>query len=164
MKCIIFSDSHGNPSYMKRALDMHKDAEVVFFLGDGLSDFDEIMMREKERAGYAVLGNCDFYKIYKGSPVNKTEEITLLDKKIVYTHGDLYGAKYGMGGLISLGERRSADIVLFGHTHTPHEEYVSGEKPLYLFNPGSIGSYPRSFGIMTLTENKPPLFSFSSNI
>ena len=164
MKCIVFSDSHGNPSYMRHVLNMHKDAEVVFFLGDGLADFDEVMSQEKTRVGYAVVGNCDFYKIYKDTPARKTEEIQLLGKKIVYTHGDLYGAKYGMGGLVSLGERLSADIVLFGHTHTPHEEYVSKNHPLYLFNPGSIGSYPRSFGIMTLTENAPPLFSFGATI
>ncbi len=37
MKCLVFSDSHGNVSYMKKALRLHPDAEVVFFLGDGLA-------------------------------------------------------------------------------------------------------------------------------
>ena len=33
MKCLCFSDSHGTSAYMRRALKMHPDAEVVFFLG-----------------------------------------------------------------------------------------------------------------------------------
>ena len=42
MKCLCFSDSHGTSAYMRRALKMHPDAEVVFFLGDGLSDLEEL--------------------------------------------------------------------------------------------------------------------------
>ena len=55
---------------------------------------------------------------------------------------------------------KNADIVLFGHTHTPELKYVSEyEKPFYLFNPGSIGSGKGSYGILTLTEGQEPLFS-----
>ena len=42
MKCIIFSDSHGDCESMNSALRKNRDAEAVFFLGDGLSDISEI--------------------------------------------------------------------------------------------------------------------------
>ena len=40
MKCLVFSDSHRNTRNMREALLRNPDAEVVFFLGDGLSDAD----------------------------------------------------------------------------------------------------------------------------
>ena len=103
-----------------------------------------------------VRGNCDYSSIALGAPVEKTSSITLMDKRIVFTHGDLYGVKYGEEGLLRLAESRGADIVLFGHTHIPYEKYIPNEKGVYLFNPGSIGapSYDKgaSYGIIDLTE------------
>ncbi len=93
------------------------------------------------------------YSVLRGAQIKKTEEITLLGKKIFLTHGDLYGVKYGTERLGYAAEERGADIVLFGHTHIPHEEYISAQKPYYLFNPGSISSPSYSYGIITLTES-----------
>ena len=162
MKCLVFSDSHNDSYFMKKAIKLHPDAEVVFFLGDGLSDVEEIFLSFPEKKFFAVKGNCDFRSIAMNSFIQKTAEIELLGKKIVYTHGDLYGAKYGDAGLEKLAKERFADIVLFGHTHTPKSEYIPGDdggKPFYLFNPGSIGSRDASYGIMNLYEGKEPLFS-----
>lgn len=156
MKALCFSDSHGCSSYMSRAIVAHPDAEVVFFLGDGLSDVAEYAELDRTRTWLLVRGNCDRKATFLGNEVKKTESITLMGKKIVYTHGDLYGAKYGSDGLILLAERTDADIVLFGHTHSPFEKYISRERGIYLFNPGSIGySYPEapSYGVITLTES-----------
>ena len=167
MKCLVFSDSHGSSYGMLKALSMHTDAEVVFFLGDGLSDADSVEYSDRMsghvRAWFAVRGNCDFRNLFQNREVEKLASVNLRNKKIVITHGDLYGAKYGMQGLSRLCENENADIVLFGHPHTPYEEYVSGEKPHYLFNPGSVGSSSFSFGIITLTENSV-LFSHGTVI
>ena len=54
MKCLILSDSHGNTSYLSRALSLHPDAEVVFFLGDGLSDADTMAVYYTDMAWVAV--------------------------------------------------------------------------------------------------------------
>ena len=111
----------------------------------------------------AVRGNCDFYAYFGDAPAQKLETLYLSGYKISATHGDLYGAKYGLGGLIKLGLDTGADIVLFGHTHLPLEKYVSDyERPMYLFNPGSICSGSRSFGIMDLREK--PFFSHGNVI
>ena len=160
MKCLCFSDSHGNLLTMKMALNKHPNAEVIFFLGDGLSDIDEIEYSCSAVKFLAVRGNCDFRMVALGEIVQKTAEIEISGKRIVYTHGDLYGAKYGTAGLEKLARDRNADIVLFGHTHEPELKYFGDEdKPFYLFNPGSISSGRGSYGILTLTEGQEPFFS-----
>lgn len=137
---------------MQRALLSHPDAEVVFFLGDGLSDADLISSADSARAWLAVAGNCDLSPMFRGSFVKKTDAITLEGSRIVFTHGDLYGAKYGIGGLLRLASETSADVVLFGHTHEPCERYMPSDgSGVYLFNPGSVGA--GSYGVILLTEN-----------
>ena len=153
MKCLVFSDSHGESFYFKKALSLHPDAEVVFFLGDGLSDADIIAENEKGRMWIAVRGNCDFRNFFLGREVEKSEEIEILGRKIALTHGDLYGVKGGTAGIEAFAEAGKADIVLFGHTHAPMNQYISSERPFYLFNPGSLHDYPHSYGILTLTDN-----------
>ena len=157
MKCLCFSDSHGTSAYISRALEMHPDAEVVFFLGDGLSDIDRFVY-DRTKAWLAVRGNCDLVGDIGGSLVKKVDSITLYGKKIVFTHGDLYGAKYGTDGLVALAREQGADIVLFGHTHDPFEKYIPNEDEggIYLFNPGSVGVSYRtktSYGIMEITDD-----------
>ena len=128
MKCLVFSDSHGNTRNMRQALLSHPDAEVVFFLGDGLSDADLVSSGDSGRAWLPVAGNCDFSPMFRDSFVKKTDAITLEGVRIAFTHGDLYGAKYGIGGLLSLAKEQGASLVLFGHTHEPLEKYIPTEE------------------------------------
>ena len=159
MKCLIFSDSHGSLENMREAMRQNRDAEAVFFLGDGLREADTLASEYSDKMFIAVRGNCDFYPYFKGMDSEKLASISLCGYKITATHGDLYGAKYGMGGLIKLGGDTTADIILFGHTHTPALECVSVRgRPLYLFNPGSICS--GSFGILKFDGS--PKFSYGS--
>ncbi|MBQ8321808.1 MAG: YfcE family phosphodiesterase [Clostridia bacterium] len=160
MKCLCFSDSHGTDLYIKRALDKHPYAEVVFFLGDGLSDIEALTERDRgKRMWLFVRGNCDLQSWVNGIVAKKTDEINLLGKRIVFTHGDLYGVKYGTDGAVRLGVERRADVVLFGHTHQPFEKYASTDNGgVYLFNPGSIGARSAAYGVITI-ENENILFS-----
>ena len=158
MKCIIFSDSHGNTSYMDRVLYMHRDADHVFFLGDGLSDF-ELVMQYHRIPFTAVCGNCDFRKTLFGKEVPRLTMVELFNKKILLTHGHMFAVKEGTSLLTSHAKELGADIVIYGHTHIPSEEYLTDEK-MYLFNPGSIGCNENTFGILTLDET--PLFSHGS--
>ena len=153
MKCLCFSDSHGNSYNIRRVIDLHPDAELIFFLGDGLSDLEPII-KDRTRAFLAVRGNCDRTALLGDNMVKKTDEINILGHRIVITHGDLYGVKFGIGGVINLAKEKSADIVLFGHTHTPLEKYISDDG-IYLFNPGSIGGSffdDPSYGLINITE------------
>lgn len=157
MKILVFSDSHGRDGGMKRALALHPDAEGVFFLGDGIREAAALAEGEPSRFFIGVRGNCDagLLGLFGGS-MPREEEIVLLGHRILLLHGHTVGVKGGLGGLVSLTDRRNADLALFGHTHEPLERYFSdGKKPFYLFNPGSI-SRPRSgeptYGVITLTE------------
>ena len=158
MKLLVFSDSHGRDDGMRRALALHPDAEGVFFLGDGAREATALAELDRSRFFIGVRGNCDglLFGLLGGSELREEEEITLMGHKILLLHGHTVGVKGGLGGIISCARRRDADLVLFGHTHEPLEQYLSdGEKPLYLFNPGSISRPNRgapSYGIVTLTE------------
>ena len=146
---------------MEKAICMHPDARVVFFLGDGLRDIEYIMNEYPDKDYYRVSGNCD--GLFTGLPV--TSEVVIEGKRIMLTHGHEYGVKSGTERLERAAFSRGADIALFGHTHLPTERYIDGggesASALYLFNPGSI-SYTygtESFVIITLYRDKAPLFS-----
>lgn len=157
MKCLCFSDSHGSPSLIRSALRTHPDAEAVFYLGDGLTDILPLAETDNTRAWFLVRGNCDYSAAFRGEEIKKLGSVTLCGKRITYTHGDLYGAKYGFDGLTLLAERTESDIILYGHTHTATEKYFNlSHGGVYLFNPGSAalayGTSP-SYGIITLTDS-----------
>ena len=155
MKCLCFSDSHGSSAGMRHAIMKHPDSEVIFFLGDGLSDLEELIY-DKNRAFIAVRGNCDGSALLGDSIVKKTDSITLMGYRIFLTHGDLYGVKYGLDGIKRLAVDHKADLVLFGHTHRQEEKYIPTEDGgYYLFNPGSIGGgygNKPSYGVINLTD------------
>ena len=160
MKCLVFSDSHGSIFNMRRAIMANRDAEVAFFLGDGLSDAEALSLEFPDLAWIAVRGNCDYTAIFRGSEVLKKESISLCTKRIVLTHGDLYDAKYSLDRLKYLALSENADILLFGHTHSPYEEYVNAqERSFYLFNPGSVSLSGASFGVMSFADNGDVLLS-----
>ena len=156
LKCLIFSDSHGSGLHrMKRVIEMHPDAEVVFFLGDGLSEAESLSALFRDRTFLTVRGNCDFSPL---SPVEETDMITLENVPIVFTHGHLYDAKWSYTRLRALAAARGAKICLFGHTHSPTEEYnADGNPPATLFNPGSIGR-PNlgrpTYGLLTISDGQ----------
>ena len=154
MKCLVFSDTHGSCAVMKKALKLHPDAEVVFFLGDGLGDAERVAAEHTDKAWIAVRGNCDYSPIFKDRETLKVEHINIGGYKIVLTHGDLYCVKFSMGVIKGFAIREQADIMLFGHTHEPVEMYVSDvERPFYLLNPGTASGYKGSYGIINISES-----------
>ena len=160
MELLIFSDSHGNIHAMQNALARQiKSPDAICFLGDGLSDIEKL--DAPRSLLYTVRGNCDWGRLGDGYPTER--QIELEGHKLLLTHGHLYSVKSGCGALLSYAARIGADIVLFGHTHTPVSLMLpAGEtvgecclsRPLYLFNPGSIGSTYEggSFGTLTLRK------------
>ena len=136
---------------------MHPDADAVFFLGDGLDDVYPFVRDDKRRPWYCVRGNCDRFSYSFDREVPTVDTVTLGGKRITFTHGHVYGAKSGNEGLIALGRETGADIVLFGHTHTPTESFVeTPEGSMYLFNPGAASySYHKTphFGVIMISES-----------
>ena len=156
IQCLVFSDSHGRAlSRMQRVIASHPEAQIVFFLGDGLSEAEALPSAFPDRTFLFVRGNCDFAPLY---PTEETDEITLEGVKLVFTHGHKYDAKLSLAGLRALAARRGAGICLFGHTHHQTQEYCGeGDLPFTLFNPGSIGQPDcgrPSYGVLTLSEGQ----------
>ena len=163
MKCLVFSDTHGDTTLLFSAISKHPDAEVVFFLGDGLSDIERAMTLYPNIAFIAVCGNCDSYKFLKNSEVSRLEQITLLGNKILITHGDMYGVKMSDDRLIYLAMEHNPDILLHGHTHIKRLDYITLDNghSLYIFNTASARGYGGSYGVITLYEGQPPLISYT---
>ena len=154
---LVLSDSHGNAEALSEAL-KRPLVDAVIFLGDGLTEAEYFAEGDSSRAWFAVKGNGDFRDEFLGTPIKKTEALSLGGKKIVYTHGDKYGVKYGTQFLYNLAIDTGADIVLYGHTHFYDEEYRDG---IYIFNPGTVGGMggrPKTAGLLTI-ENDSVMFS-----
>ena len=134
MRILVCSDSHGRRDRLILALEQQPRAEILVFLGDGAADA-YFFAKEPGRRAYLVRGNCD-----GSSDLPLWEEFTVLDKKILCTHGHTSQVKWSLEGLLRAGRDRGADLVLFGHTHEPLVFYEDG---VTLFNPGSIhdGNY-----------------------
>lgn len=132
MKILVISDIHGLISYAERMIEREKPDEVIF-LGDGYRDIKETARFYKSARFHFVGGNCDFYSD------NEEQFITLGGKNIFFTHGHRYNVKMERQlNYITLRAHAAdlgADIVLFGHTHTPDTVYMNG---MILMNPGAV--------------------------
>lgn len=148
MQFLVFSDSHGNASMMSRVIRRNPDIKNVIFLGDGIRDLETLARLHPTHNFRAVRGNCDALTL--DYPTEDT--FTLYGKTVFLCHGHTLGVKGGLGAAVSRAKEAGADILLFGHTHRPLEEYRS-EEELYLCNPGSIGhpsSGEPSFAILDI--------------
>ena len=154
MRFLIFSDSHGRPDRINEAILRAGAYDGVIFLGDGLRDLPYCDVPASLL--YAVRGNCDMF-YFGEDDTPETLCINLGGKRIFMTHGHRYGAKSSLDSLIYAAAERDADILLFGHTHEPLERRLRPEdcsclsKPLYVFNPGSIGDRHASWGCLDIT-------------
>ena len=156
---LIFSDTHGNRTALRKAYPIMKETDYIFHLGDGARDLDRLFLVDTPL--WAVRGNCDWSS---SDFADRTERLLHLEgHTILLCHGHEWGVKGGLGALIAHAADVGADIVLFGHTHKPTLQVIAaGEqigktklsRPMYLFNPGSIGfnedGEGYSFGTLTI--------------
>ncbi len=147
MYILVISDSHGRVSEIEKAIETHSDIKHIFFLGDCVRDVENMPYFYPDKTFHIAPGNCDGYSSYKSF-----ETIELYGKRILFTHGHAFSVKLGMERLYAEAERQSADLVLFGHTHSAVTEYADGR---YFVNPGSLYSGRegyRSYAIVDITE------------
>lgn len=135
MKALVLSDTHGNYRALTRAVELHPDAEVIFFLGDGESEATRFRQKlTPAKRMLLVRGNNDYdYEI------PETATITLERSRIFLTHGHRYRVKSSLMALQYAAREQNADVVLFGHTHSALTETADG---MLFVNPGTLG---RSF-------------------
>ena len=147
MELLVCSDIHGNTSALYEAVDRHPKAEALIFLGDGLTDLENLEYTNPGLRIYSVRGNCDL-----GSFAPADGLAAFGGVLFYYTHGHLYGVKSGLDGLWAAARQRGADAALFGHTHRACCETRDG---VTLFNPGSLSYVHPTFGVITIGDGKP---------
>ena len=146
MRIVVFSDSHRDIKSMLYVVDKAAP-DMIIHLGDLIYDAVEVSRQFIGIPIEMVKGNCDL-----GSAASSYKMVTVAGKKIFMTHGDVFGVRTGTSDLASEGKKRSADLILYGHTHRP---VIKKKKGIIMMNPGSIGKYARgprhpSFGVIEI--------------
>ena len=126
MKIGLISDTHG---YLDpRVHDIF--AGVSHILHGGDIGYDEIIFELQSIAPVtAVLGNND-----GGLHYRETEIVTLAEKKLLVHHILVPRAPHSV--IREAIDREAPDVVVFGHSHQPHNEVIG--RTLYV-NPGYAG-------------------------
>lgn len=162
----IISDAHGRgvraDLILEKLRHIGESADGLIFLGDGTR---EILYRISESVRvYAVKGNCDgSLDIYDddGNCVPEERLEIIGGKRVLMMHGHEYSVKSGTAWAEARAVKLSADILLFGHTHTPFYttlpkgstvEGTTLERPLHIFNPGALAD--GSFGLLTIRNGE----------
>ncbi len=147
MKILVFSDSHGNTSRMKSAIDDHlPSCKMIIHLGDGVRDIDYVSSFYPEIPVVSLKGNGETF----------SRDVRVFDEcgvRFMCMHGHSYGVKLSLDRAVYAAEEKGADILLYGHTHTAKDTVVNLEsgKSIRVFNPGSVGrGYPCSYGIIEI--------------
>ena len=130
MRLLVISDSHGSGVTVDRIIRKESAAKEIFFLGDVVSDIEDLVYEYTDRNFHIVRGNCDFCSMLPSFDIVKLEELN-----IFMTHGHNYGVKSGTDALAAAAKRAGCRIALYGHTHVSDIKYENG---LYIVNPGSV--------------------------
>ena len=156
-KLLIFSDSHGfHDDLFKTIKKMRKEITHVMHLGDGFRDYSKCLDIYDNIDFCFVPGNCDF-----GTNHATIFTLNVNNKKIIMTHGHYFDVKYSYDRICNYAAESSADICLFGHTHTPADFYHKG---ILMFNPGSISGSREfncpTYGIINIYDSGKIGYSF----
>ena len=154
MKLLILSDSHGRGDLVRRAAELHADANALLFLGDGLRDLPE----DLPMPVYAVRGNCDTFFDAADTPAERLEIFS--GYRLLALHGHTREVKFTMTRALAAAMESRADLLCFGHTHEQVDRCIpagdlqmfgqTNPRPLYVFNPGSLRN--GCFGVAELRQ------------
>ena len=163
MKILVFSDSHNHPDVMERAVraNLSHGLDAVFFLGDGITDFERLEAKYPGPRYLAVLGNCDGYRLLEGGTYEKLADLG--GRRFLLIHGHRFGVKTGIGGAVDYAASKGADVLLYGHTHEAFDETLcaSDGTPVRVINPGSAGDwFSASFALLELLPDGRVLCGF----
>jgi putative phosphoesterase len=160
----VLSDIHEQTSVLRNILlcetaNPSRRPDYLIFLGDGLREFESLSYSGEFFAfpAVAVRGNCDFFGAID---TPELRELTLAEYRIMIMHGHRFEVKTGTDCAARFAVSKHQDLLLFGHTHVQKEiRYEKGdsvggvclEKPLVLFNPGSVSG--GCYGVVTLSKD-----------
>ena len=158
MTLLIVSDSHGRVDRLVRLFELHKRVDALIFLGDGIGDLERSGAYDSGITVFSVKGNCDWNSFLHAERIENELVLNFEGYRFLLMHGHTRSVKGGLTNAIYAAMERDADILLFGHTHEPIEIYMPAEsdyslqKPLRLFNPGSLGASGDGWGYFGLIE------------
>ena len=148
MRILVISDTHGELKNLKRILKEDNEFDLCVHLGD----------YENSKADIMQLLNCSVEFVQGNNDYDygeaKEKLIDIGGYKVFMTHGHRYRLFMGVTNLLYAAQERQADIVMFGHVHSP---CVENYGDILVINPGSL-SRPRqanrkpSYIIMTIDE------------
>lgn len=133
MQFLVISDTHGD---IEKAVEIYKNlacTDAIIHLGDLKKDAEALSLLLGADV-ISVKGNMD-------GGYNKADAFDTIETecgKLLITHGHMQNVKSSLTSLMYLAEEQGCTAALFGHTHIPICENVSG---LFLINPGSL-TYP----------------------
>ncbi len=148
MKVLVISDTHG---YIEPVIQYMKKYPMLFDRVWHLGDHYKDALAIANATGcdmIGVKGNCDSH-----ATANEDVVLEIAGKRILLTHGHLYGVKHSLLRLHLKGLEDKLDLICFGHTHMATQ---NNEEGVILFNPGSaslprLGGYP-TIGLLTVSE------------
>lgn len=157
MKLLVVSDSHGRVQNILSAMEKETPDKIIF-TGDGLRDFDKIsegglanfldIFKDNNRINenlIKVAGNCDYF--YNDEPLTTIKDFGGVQTFI--THGHLFKAKFGLGGICKETKLANCKLAIFGHTHS---QYFENIEDITLVNPGSIAN--GKYAVIKITDGK----------
>ena len=143
LKILVLSDSHRCVGAMYDAAMLEKP-DVIFHLGDHVSDAQELSYALDPIDFYEVKGNCDF-----GAQAPETILTELAGVRFFLTHGHLFGVKSDLASLRSEAGHAGAQVALFGHTHRALLQEVDG---VCYLNPGAARD--GRYGVIELADGR----------
>ena len=153
MKIGLISDTHITEKRGKlsiKILDSFETVDLILHAGD-ISSQKVLDTLNSIAPTIAVEGNND--GTYKTLDLNPTEIIETNNLKIVLNHGDKLPNE-NFNKHYEFAKKHNADILITGHTHTPHFEKIGN---ILLINPGSPNKpikSDKSIAILTIDENE----------
>ena len=153
-KILVFSDSHNYCEQIikvtKNFISKNTTLDYIIHLGDLVHDAQYLQEKFPLIPVLSVCGNFDYYR-----DIGECEkEYELGGKKFFILHGHTKDVRFSFDALKSLGKQKRYDIILYGHLHTPREEYHDGT---YLISPGSIHNNrdkpDKSYCVIDITNN-----------
>ena len=132
MKVLVLSDSHGAVHFLRRILDTETEAEIVFFLGDGLSDIEKVKPCYPKKKFICVKGNNDFYYQENKEAYKHIDGVT-----IMACHGDAFRVRSTLRELINKTASVRGNLALYGHTHQ-RNLYSDAATGIFAVNPGAV--------------------------
>lgn len=150
MKIGVMSDSHGNLKAVKQAVEEMGPVDVIIHLGDYVED--ALYLKTITNAPVHMLkGNLDSF----ADQGSMSLETTLGGFRVFACHGHKHGVKNDLHHLYYAGLEKSAQVILYGHTH---HAYIEDDGQVLLMNPGSVGAPrlddPPSYGLITIEKGE----------